>query len=91
MAGLRFAERRYHAEHLPSNIFRLYQLLLELIRARSVLAVSIARSMRCGWNIIDQVLTTGYVKIVTRPCELSESMRDKIVEMKGEVPRWIYA
>ena len=91
MKGLRFTEKLYPLEHVPSHIARLYQLLLKLIRVRGFMAVSLAKRMGYGEKVIDQALSTGCVEIWRRPSTLPESVRDKILEMIGEAPREVYA
>ncbi|MCW4037871.1 MAG: hypothetical protein NWF13_03950 [Candidatus Bathyarchaeota archaeon] len=91
LKGLRFAEKWYPVEHVPSHIARLYQLLLKLIRVRGVMAVNPAKRMGYGENVIDQALSTGCIEIWGRPSRLPESVRDKILELIGEAPREIYA
>ena len=91
MKGLRFAEKWYHVEHVPSHIARLYQLLLKLIRVRGVMAVNLAKRMGYGEKVIDQALSTSCVEIMGRPTRLPENVRDKIMEMIGEAPREFYA
>ena len=91
MEGLRFAEKWYHAEHVPPHIAKLYQLLLKLIRSKGVLAIGFVRSMGYGRKVIDQSLSSSYVKIVSRSSVLPDSVRDRIVEIIGEAPRCIYA
>lgn len=91
MKGFVFAERWYCAEHIPTHIVRLYQLLLKLIRMKGIMALGLAKRMGYGEKVIDQALSSGYVEVVGRPSGLPDSVRDKIVEMIGEAPREIYA
>jgi hypothetical protein len=47
--------------------------------------------MGCDWKVMKQALLTGYVKFVSRPRGLSDCVRKKILEIRGEASRWIYA
>jgi hypothetical protein len=90
MEGLRFAESWYHAEHVPPHVARPYQLLLKLIRSKGVLAIGFVRSMGYGRKVIDQALSSSYIKIVSRSSVLSDSVRDRIAKMIGEAPGCFY-
>jgi len=47
--------------------------------------------MGCDWKVMKQALRTGYVKFVSRPRGLSDRVRKKIWEIRGEASKWIYA
>jgi len=64
LKGLRFTEKWYPVEHVPSHIARIYQLLLKLIRVRGVMAVSLAKRRGYGEKVRDQALSTGCVEIM---------------------------
>jgi len=91
LKGVRFAERWYHAAHVPPTIARLYQLLLKLIRSKGVVTIGFGRRIGYGGKVINQALSRGYVTIGSGPRMLSDRVRERIVEMIGEAPRDVYA
>lgn len=84
-------ERWYHAEHIPTHIVRLYQLLLKLIWMKGIMVVSYAQRLGYDSKVLNQALSKGYVEIVERPSSLPISVQDKIVKIIGKAPREIYA
>lgn len=91
LEGLRFAERWCHAAYAPPPIVRLYQLLLNLIRSKEALIIGFGRRIGYGREVIDQALSSSYIKILSRPRMVSDSVRDWIIGRIGEVPRDGYA
>jgi hypothetical protein len=91
MKGIAFIEEWYTAEHIPSNLTRLYQLLLNLIRMKGTMTTHFARRLGHTSKVLKLAISQGYVKVNTRPIKPSGAVYNKIVEMIGEAPRGIYA
>lgn len=70
MKGFGFMERWYHAEHIPTHIVRLYQLLLKLIWMKGIMVVSYAQRLSYDSKVVNQALSKEYVEIVERPSGL---------------------
>lgn len=91
MKGIEFVEKLYTAEHIPSNLTRLYQLLLKLIRMKGTMTINFARRLNYIREVLKLATKKGYVKVNNRPIKSSGAVHNKIVKMIGKVPRWIYA
>jgi hypothetical protein len=91
LRGFRFMKRGFHAAHVPPHVARLYLLLLRLIRSKGVLAIGFVRRKRHGSKVIDPALSSSHVTNVPKLRMLSDRVRERIVEVKGEAPRDVYA
>lgn len=56
-----------------------------------VLVIGFVRRVGYGKKIIDQAFSRGYIQIVSRPSRLSDSGRDRIVEVPSKASRDVYA
>jgi hypothetical protein len=91
MKELRFAKRRFHAEHVPSPIARIDLLLLTLIRVRGLMDVVLAKRSSYGERTIEKAPSPSCVENHERPSGVPDRVRDKIVAVRIEAPREVYA
>ena len=91
MKGIRFVEKWYTAEHIPSHLTKLYRLLLRLIWMKGTMTTNLARRLGYSNNVLKLASSGSYVEIHNRILRLSEAIQNKVVAMIGEAPRRIYA
>jgi hypothetical protein len=91
MKGAEFVEKQYTAEHIPSHLTRLYQLLLHLIWMRGTTTTTQAQRVGYSHTVLTRAISNGYVEVFNQPIRPSETIHSKISAMIGEAPRWIYA
>jgi hypothetical protein len=91
MKGFSFAERLYYSEYIPTNIVKIYLLLLKLIWMNGVADINYV--WRRGYNnkIINRAVSEGYIEIVEKPIQISKHIHSKIEKIVGEAPEEIYA
>jgi hypothetical protein len=91
MKGIAFVEKWYMTEHIPSDLTRLYQFLLNLIRMKGSMTTNLARRLGYTREVLKLATSRGYVKVNNRPVKPSGVVHHKINEMIGDAPRCIYA
>ena len=89
--GVEFADRLFQAEKVPSNLCRLYQLLLKLTRMRGTVTVKQVRRLGFSPLTIGRAISKWYVKVHTKPVKPPVEVQKKIEDMKGKAPAAIYA
>lgn len=88
--GIQFTEKWFHAEHVPANLTKLYQLLLKLIRMKGVMEVRLAQRLGFSSLCVGRAVSAGYVKVFNLPIMPEKDVQQKIAEIIGEPPRRIY-
>ncbi len=90
MEGIMFVEECFREEHIPTNVTKVYQLILKIIRSKGALPIGEAEAMGYGKEVLEHALTNNYVKIAKEPT-VSEEIRNKIAEIIGRAPDKFYA
>lgn len=90
--GLDFVEEWFKSnEHIPSNLTKLYQLLLRTIRLNGVISMWVAVRLGYGENIINKAISNAYLLMSPRPRKPSNEVLTRIKKMYGKPPEEIYA
>jgi hypothetical protein len=90
MKGIKFVTQWYGVDHIPANKTLLYQLLLKLIWMKGTMTQSLVRRLGYTTKLIRRAFSQGYISINTTATKPSREVYDKIVEMIGEAPGWMY-
>jgi hypothetical protein len=91
MKGIAFVEEWYMAEHIPSNLTRVYQLLLKLIQMKGTMTTNLTNRLGYTDEVLKLATSRDYVTVNNRPTKPSGAVHNKISKMIGEAPRDIYA
>jgi hypothetical protein len=87
MNGVQFVEAWYHAERIPAKLVCLYQFLLRLVWMHGRAPVNVV-----GYNTLLKIAQLkGYVKIKRQPERLPNGVHERIMRLRGDAPREIYA
>ena len=89
--GLKFVEKWYTTKHIPSNLTRLYQLLLKLIWMKGTITTSYAQRLGYNNNVLKLAISRDYVETHKKSIKPPVTIQNKIHEMIGEAPGWFYA
>jgi hypothetical protein len=90
--GLDFVDRWFKSnEHIPSNLTKLYQLLLQTARLNGVVNVWMAIRLGYSKDAIDKAISKAYLKLSSRPRKPNDEVLRRIKEIHGKAPKEIYA
>ena len=88
--GIQFTEKWFHAEHVPANLTKLYQLLLKLIWMKGLMEVRLAQRLGFSSLCVGRAVSARYVKVSKIPIMPEKDVQQKIAEIIGKPPRRIY-
>lgn len=89
--GLDFVNEWYKSNrHIPSNLTKLYQLLLRTARLNGVINMWVALRLGYSREVINRAISKAYLKLSPSPIRPSDETIRRIKEVFSKPPREIY-
>ena len=90
--GLDFVDKWFESnEHIPSNLTKLYQLLLRTARLNGVINMWVAIRLGYSKDVINRAVSKAYLKLSPKPGKPDNEVLRRIKDIHGKAPEGIYA